>query len=70
MDCDEFGKICDERHLADRERISKLENIIPKIFDMLDKYKLRPSWVVAGIITFLATALGVTITELLHRMGK
>lgn len=67
-DFDEFMRTCDEKHLADRTRLDKLENMAARIFEILDRYKDRPTWIILGIITFLASALGVTAAELIHRM--
>lgn len=61
-------KFCNERHEAENRRITDLENTVKRIFELLDKYKDRPTWVIAGIITFLASALGVTMTELIHKI--
>lgn len=62
----EWQRVCDEKHAADRARLDKLEAVIPKIFETLDKYKQRPSWLISGVITFLASALGIAVTQLFH----
>jgi len=56
---------CKLRHESDERRIINLENILTKIFDKLDRFSQRPSWLTSGIITFLATALGIVVTVLL-----
>jgi len=65
-DFTEFIRTCDEKHKADRQRLEKLENTANSIFSILDKYKSRPTWVVTSMLTFLATALGITITLYAH----
>lgn len=66
----EFKRTCDEKHLSDRGRIERLEDTVRRIFEILDKYKTRPSWLVTCIITFLTSALGITFTELLNVLKK
>ncbi len=54
---EEFNsELCREKHLNEERRIAALENLIPKIFETLDKYKQRPSWPVVTIISFLSAA--------------
>lgn len=67
---EEMKRTCDEKHSADRGRIEKLENTVVRIFEILDKYKQRPTWLVAGIITFLASGLAITLTELIHQVVR
>ena len=69
-DLEEFKRLCDEKHLSDRGRITRVEVALDKIFIILDTYKDRPRWIVVAIITFLATAVGVLSTELLHNISK
>lgn len=69
-DLEEYRRTCDEKHISDRGRIEKLESAIPRIFEILEKYKTRPTWIQASLITFLASALGITVTELIHRIVR
>ena len=69
-DFDDFLRTCNEKHDADRSRLDKLENTVQRIYEILDKYKTRPTWIVSCIITFLATALGVAVTDLIHELAK
>jgi hypothetical protein len=66
---DEFKRTCDEKHTADRGRLDKLENTVQRIFEILDKYKERPTWMVASVLVFLSTALGIVLTALLEKWG-
>jgi hypothetical protein len=67
---EDFLRTCEEKHNSDRSRLDKLENTVNRIYEILDKYKQRPSWIVADIIIFLATALGISVTELVHILIK
>lgn len=69
-DFEEFIRTCEEKHLADRGRIKKLEETTARIFEILDKYKDRPSWIITVVITLLTGALGATVAELLHRISS
>ena len=60
---------CNEKHIADRERISKLEETVKRIFEILDKYKERPTWFVTFLITGLATGCGTMLMYIItHRL--
>ena len=48
--------LCEEKHLNEDRRIAALENLIPRIFETLDKYKQRPTWIVTTVISILSAA--------------
>lgn len=60
-DFEEFKRTCDEKHIADRERISKLEDTITRIFEILQQIQDRPSWFVVLIISGLGTSCGAML---------
>lgn len=68
MNLEEFIRTCEEKHLSDRGRIKKLEDTTARIFEILDKYKDRPSWIITVVITLLTSTLGVAVAELFHRI--
>ena len=47
-------ELCKEKHTNEDRRITALENLIPRIFETLDKYKQRPTWLVATVISVLS----------------
>ena len=54
--------LCNEKHLNTDRRIQKVEEVIPRIFELLDKYKQRPTWIVTTIISLLsATTVGLLV---------
>ena len=54
--------LCTEKHNNTDRRIQKLEEVVPRIFDLLDKYKQRPTWIVTTIISLLsATTVGLIV---------
>lgn len=59
------AEACRLRHENDALRITKLEGTLSRIFDKLEAFSQRPSWLVLSIITFLASGLGITMTLIL-----
>lgn len=59
--CEEFRRTCDEKHISDRGRIERLEETTNRIFEVLDKYKERPTWIVLLIISGLGTTSGAML---------
>lgn len=59
----EFNKaLCEEKHSNEDRRITALENVIPRIFETLDKYKQRPTWITTTIISILtASTVGLLV---------
>ena len=54
--------LCKEKHANEDRRISALEALIPKIFETLDKYKQRPTWIQTTVISILsAAAVGLLV---------
>ena len=70
MEFAECIRTCDEKHISDRGRIKALEDTTKRIYEILDTFRGRPSWIIVGVITVLATGLGITMTELIHLWGK
>jgi hypothetical protein len=59
----DFNKdLCDEKHANEDRRITALENVIPRIFETLDKYKQRPTWITTTVISLLtASTVGLLV---------
>lgn len=57
---------CRMRHEFEGERIKRLEETLPRIFEKLEKFGQRPSWIVAAVLSFLASGLGISITIILN----
>lgn len=60
-DFDEFKRTCDEKHTSDRGRIEKLEETMARIFEILERIKDRPSWLVLMVISGLGTVSGAML---------
>ena len=55
-------ELCKEKHANEDRRITALESVIPRIFETLDKYKQRPTWVTTTIISILsASTIGLLV---------
>ncbi len=61
---------CRLRHDSEDWRLTQLELTIKKIFDKLDLFGQRPSWIELSVITFLASGLAVAITIIFQMMRK
>jgi len=59
------SETCRIRHEFSDERIKRLEDTLPRIFDKLDKFSQRPSWIVLSIMSFLSAGIGIAITVIL-----
>lgn len=64
------AEACKVRHDNEEARMDKVESTLSKIFDKLDAFSQRPSWMVLTIISFLATGLGITMTIILRGVQK
>jgi len=67
----DFNKdLCDEKHANEDRRISALENVIPRIFETLDKYKQRPTWVTTTIISILSASTIGLLVAIVGKIGE
>jgi hypothetical protein len=62
-------EMCKMHREYENERIKRLEETLPRIFQKLEQFSQRPSWITASIIVFLASGLAISVTVILGRFG-